>query len=128
MTDQEAIRLMARVAFGSKWTRCPTARPRCRGDVNHPLGRLGRPEELGGGFVFLCSESDSFVTCSELNIDGGLTAIRSSGQIACVDRKVITARQEMACGTKARKVRTSCVNDGPHSNRPKRFSRIRRSA
>lgn len=44
-------------------------------EINHPLGRLGRPEELGGGVVFLCSESASFVTCSELNIDGGFTAI-----------------------------------------------------
>jgi NAD(P)-dependent dehydrogenase (short-subunit alcohol dehydrogenase family) len=43
--------------------------------ANHPLGRLGRAEELGGGVVYLCSESASFVTCSELNIDGGFTAI-----------------------------------------------------
>jgi NAD(P)-dependent dehydrogenase (short-subunit alcohol dehydrogenase family) len=43
--------------------------------TNHPLGRLGRPDELGGGVVFLCSEAASFVTCSELNIDGGFTAI-----------------------------------------------------
>jgi NAD(P)-dependent dehydrogenase (short-subunit alcohol dehydrogenase family) len=43
--------------------------------ANHPLGRLGRPEELGGGVVYLCSESASFVTCSELNIDGGFSAV-----------------------------------------------------
>jgi NAD(P)-dependent dehydrogenase (short-subunit alcohol dehydrogenase family) len=43
--------------------------------ANHPLGRLGRADELGGGVVYLCSESASFVTCSELNIDGGFTAI-----------------------------------------------------
>ncbi len=43
--------------------------------VRHPIGRLGRPDELGGGVVFLCSDSASFVTCSELNIDGGFTAI-----------------------------------------------------
>jgi NAD(P)-dependent dehydrogenase (short-subunit alcohol dehydrogenase family) len=43
--------------------------------VNHPMGRLGRPDELGGGVVFLCSESASFVTASELDIDGGFTAI-----------------------------------------------------
>ena len=44
-------------------------------EANHPLGRLGRPDELGGGVVFLCSEAASFVTCSELTIDGGFTAI-----------------------------------------------------
>ena len=44
-------------------------------NVRHPIGRLGRPDELGGGVVFLCSDDASFVTCSELNIDGGFTAI-----------------------------------------------------
>jgi len=44
-------------------------------NVRHPIGRIGRPDELGGGVVFLCSEAASFVTCSELNIDGGFTAI-----------------------------------------------------
>jgi NAD(P)-dependent dehydrogenase (short-subunit alcohol dehydrogenase family) len=44
-------------------------------NLRHPIGRLGRPDEMGGGVVFLCSESASFVTCSELNIDGGFTAI-----------------------------------------------------
>ncbi len=43
--------------------------------ANHPIGRMGRPDELGGGVVFLCSDAASFVTCSELNIDGGFTAI-----------------------------------------------------
>jgi NAD(P)-dependent dehydrogenase (short-subunit alcohol dehydrogenase family) len=43
--------------------------------INHPIGRMGRPEELGGGVVYLCSEAASFVTCSELVIDGGFTAI-----------------------------------------------------
>ncbi|MEG3124197.1 SDR family NAD(P)-dependent oxidoreductase [Sphingomonas sp. GB1N7] len=43
--------------------------------ANHPIGRLGRPDELGGGVVFLCSDAASFVTCSELNIDGGFAAI-----------------------------------------------------
>ena len=43
--------------------------------INHPIGRIGRPDELAGGVVYLCSESASFVTCSELTIDGGFTAI-----------------------------------------------------
>jgi NAD(P)-dependent dehydrogenase (short-subunit alcohol dehydrogenase family) len=41
----------------------------------HPIGRLGNPEELGGGVVYLCSSSASFVTGSELVIDGGFTSI-----------------------------------------------------
>jgi NAD(P)-dependent dehydrogenase (short-subunit alcohol dehydrogenase family) len=43
--------------------------------INHPIGRMGRPDELGGGVVYLCSDAASFVTCSELVIDGGFTAI-----------------------------------------------------
>ncbi len=41
----------------------------------HPIGRLGRPEEISGGVVYLCSDAASFQTCSELVIDGGFTAI-----------------------------------------------------
>lgn len=41
----------------------------------HPIGRIGRSDELGGGVVYLCSEAASFVTGSELVIDGGFTAV-----------------------------------------------------
>lgn len=39
-----------------------------------PLGRLGRPEEIAFGALFLCSDEASFVTGAELVIDGGWTA------------------------------------------------------
>lgn len=38
------------------------------------LGRLGLPEEVAYGALFLASEESSFVTGSELVIDGGVTA------------------------------------------------------
>ncbi|HUI61265.1 MAG TPA: SDR family oxidoreductase [Steroidobacteraceae bacterium] len=41
----------------------------------HPIGRLGTPEEIGGGVVYLCSPEASFVTGSEFVIDGGFTAV-----------------------------------------------------
>jgi NAD(P)-dependent dehydrogenase (short-subunit alcohol dehydrogenase family) len=41
----------------------------------HPIGRLGEPEEIGGGVVYLCSPEASFVTGSEFVIDGGFTAV-----------------------------------------------------
>ena len=40
----------------------------------HPIGRLGTPEDIASGIIFLASEESSFVTGSELIIDGGYTA------------------------------------------------------
>ena len=40
----------------------------------HPLGRLGRPEEVASMILFLLSDESSFSTGSEFVCDGGLTA------------------------------------------------------
>ena len=36
-----------------------------------PLGRLGQPEDVAYGVLFLASDESSFITASELVIDGG---------------------------------------------------------
>lgn len=36
-----------------------------------PLGRMGRPEEIAYGSLYLCSDEAAFVTGAELVIDGG---------------------------------------------------------
>jgi NAD(P)-dependent dehydrogenase (short-subunit alcohol dehydrogenase family) len=40
----------------------------------HPIGRIGDPEDVAYGILYLASDESSFVTGSELVIDGGYTA------------------------------------------------------
>ena len=49
-------------------------RPRPRAERAHPLGRLGRPEDIAAAAVWLCSDESSWITGHALLVDGGLTA------------------------------------------------------
>ncbi|KAI9033523.1 short-chain dehydrogenase/reductase SDR [Hyaloraphidium curvatum] len=42
--------------------------------ASHPIGRMGRPEEVADVVVFLGSEESSFMTGSEVIVDGGYIA------------------------------------------------------
>ncbi len=39
-----------------------------------PMGRIGTPEEVAAGVLYLASDESSFMTGSELKLDGGLSA------------------------------------------------------
>ena len=58
-------------------TREYLADPRNRRDreAKTPLGRIGTPEDVAYGVLYLASDESSFVTGSELVIDGGRTAV-----------------------------------------------------
>ncbi len=40
----------------------------------HPIGRLGKPEEIANSVIWLCSNAASFITGQSIAIDGGYTA------------------------------------------------------
>lgn len=40
----------------------------------HPVGRFGKPEEVAGAVMWLCSDLAAFVTGSSVVMDGGVTA------------------------------------------------------
>ena len=40
----------------------------------HPIGRIGRVEEIAAAVLWLCSTKSSFVTGHSLVVDGGFTA------------------------------------------------------
>ncbi|MGQ0792717.1 MAG: SDR family oxidoreductase [Deltaproteobacteria bacterium] len=40
----------------------------------HPIGRMGKSEEIASAALYLCSDGASFITGQSLTIDGGFTA------------------------------------------------------
>lgn len=43
-------------------------------DSMHPIGRVGKPEEVASAVLFLASDDSSFITGHALAVDGGFTA------------------------------------------------------
>jgi len=79
---EEAIRVNS-VHPGFIWTPMVEGFLRASGDVAegrrrldrlHPVGHIGEPDDVAYGILYLASDESSFVTGSELVIDGGYTA------------------------------------------------------
>ena len=43
-------------------------------EANTPLGRLGTPEDIAAGVLYLSSDAGSYLTGKLLEIDGGIQA------------------------------------------------------
>jgi 2,5-dichloro-2,5-cyclohexadiene-1,4-diol dehydrogenase 1 len=52
----------------------------------HPIGRIGRPEEIGDAVAWLFSDRSSYYTGQSLTLDGGLTAQRPLAQQPVTER------------------------------------------
>ena len=79
---EEGIRVNS-VHPGFIWTPMVEGFLRAAGDVEegrrqldrlHPVGHIGRPQDVAYGVLYLASDESAFVTGSELVIDGGYTA------------------------------------------------------
>ncbi len=45
-------------------------------EAAQPIGRMGRPEEIAALALYLCSDAATFITGSDIPIDGGFSTIR----------------------------------------------------
>ena len=43
--------------------------------LQHPSGRVGKPEDIANAVLFLCSDKASFITGENICIDGGMTKL-----------------------------------------------------
>lgn len=62
------------IAFISKATGVDEAAERARMARRHPMGRVGRDTDIANAVLFLASDASSFMTGSEVVVDGGMTA------------------------------------------------------
>jgi len=66
--DSDMVRVAARAEGGDEEANL------LRYGAFHPLGRLGRPDDVAEAVLFLASDRASFITGEYLNVDGGFMA------------------------------------------------------
>lgn len=72
------------VCISPAWTWSPTLEKFSQGDIQradrvgahfHPLGRVGRGEEVGAVAAFMCSAQASWITGVDIPVDGGFSVL-----------------------------------------------------
>ena len=56
----------------NRWKKKPKSKKNLENNI--PLKRIGKPEDIANAVMFLLSDNSSYMTGSELIIDGGITA------------------------------------------------------
>ena len=55
-----------------RWKKKPSMKKNL--EKNIPLKKVGKPEDIANGIIFLLSDQSKYITGTELIIDGGITA------------------------------------------------------
>ncbi len=76
-----------------------------------PVGRVGRPEDIGGLVAFLCGPDGEFMTGSYLIIDGGLRDARTQADPDPNDPRVRELQQHMQASMKRRQRTQTLLDD-----------------
>lgn len=78
LTHAMAVSLAGRVRVNSispGWINTTDAELSGADALQHPAGRVGRPEDIAEMVLFLCSEKAGFITGENICIDGGMTRL-----------------------------------------------------
>jgi NAD(P)-dependent dehydrogenase (short-subunit alcohol dehydrogenase family) len=52
----------------------------------HLLGRVGDPAEVASAVLFLCSDEASFITGTDIRVDGGYTAMGPEQNVPAIPK------------------------------------------